>query len=152
MCLSTAAAPCCRQTPPSPVATAPSTHSPTPRPAPTPCACTPPWTASAATSCRRTPRPAACPTPAWETPGGPTPHAVSCHLVLTHTDQKFRNSEILRTCWWSSLSSLPAASAPTSCLTHYCSNHEFCGDNYGTTRCFCRAGFSYKHNNTFGMS
>lgn len=100
LCLPAAAATCCRLMPPSPAATAPSTRSPTPQPAVTPCAPTPPWTASAVTSSRRMPRPAACPTPAWETPGGPAPPAVSCNLMLTHADQKFRNSkaEILRTC------------------------------------------------------
>lgn len=77
----------------------------------------------------------------------PTVDGFRCHFLQAYAEAcRLSNSSLGDT--WRSSTTCP--SAPTSCLTHYCSNHEFCGDNYGRTRCFCRADFSYKHNNTFG--
>nr|XP_037618493.1 zonadhesin-like [Sebastes umbrosus] len=41
---------------------------------------------------------------------------------------------------------------PKACQDQYCSDHEFCGEKPGGTRCFCRALFAskYKARNTLG--
>ncbi|XP_042369160.1 uncharacterized protein LOC121962904 [Plectropomus leopardus] len=53
---------------------------------------------------------------------------------------------------WRSMASCPAVPQTFHCLRHYCSDHEFCGIQYGQTHCLCRADFAakYKPKNTLG--
>lgn len=48
--------------------------------------------------------------------------------------------------------SLPTVVALSSCLTHHCSTHEFCGESSTGAGCYCRAGFASKYHssNTLG--